>query len=247
MIRTILVITFIVIFLILSLPMMLVCKLMHKRHPEKSDRLSLSVVQFALKGILFLAGTKLVVLGEENVPTDRAVMYVGNHSSFFDIVITYARVPALTGFVSKLSMQKVPIINLWMKRLHCLFLDRDNIKEGLKTILAAIDKVKHGISIFIFPEGTRNRTPDTLMEFKGGSFKIAEKSGCPIVPVTLVNASDILEAHYPFIKKTLVVVEYGTPIDMKELSPEDKKHIGTYVQGIIAETYKKNKEMYFHA
>lgn len=142
-------------------------------------------------------------------------------------------------------MLKVPVLRLWMKRVHCLFLNRTNIKEGLKTILAAIDKVKQGISIYIFPEGTRNHNPDTLMEFKEGSFKIAEKSGCLIIPVTFVNASQIYEAHRPFVKKAKVVIEYGAPIDMKELDKETRKHIGVYVRGIIAETYQRNKAEYF--
>ncbi len=245
MLRLILDVLFIAVFFIVTLPVLLVFKLLYKRYPEQIDRMSLAMVKWALKWVLILAGTDLVVLGEENVPKDKAVMYVGNHTSFFDIVITYPRVPGLTGFISKISMAKFPILNIWMRRVHCLFLDRDNVKEGLKTILAAIEKVKSGISIFIFPEGTRNKTPETLLEFKGGSFKIAEKSGCPIVPVTLVNASDILEDHFPWVKKTKVVIEYGAPIDMKALAPEDRKRINTYVQNIIAETYQKNKAAYF--
>jgi 1-acyl-sn-glycerol-3-phosphate acyltransferase len=83
------------------------------------------------------------------------------------------------------------------------------------------------------------------MEFKGGSFKIAEKSGCPIIPVTMVNMSDIFEDHLPYVKKTRVVIEFGTPIEMSTLDRDEKKHINTYVQNVIAETYKKNKEIYF--
>ena len=140
---------------------------------------------------------------------------------------------------------KFPILNLWMKRVHCLFLDRDNIKEGLKTILAAIEKIKAGISIFIFPEGTRNKVPGTFLEFKGGSFKIAEKSGCPIIPVSIVNMSAIFEDHLPRVKKTRVVIEYGEPIYIKDLEKEDQKHVNTYVQNVIMETYQRNKEKYF--
>ncbi len=245
MLRTIIIVIAIILFFIFTLPILLVFKLLYKRYPEQIDRASLSIVQWAFKVALWLAGTKLTVLGEENVPKDTAVLYVGNHTSFFDVIITYARVPALTGYVSKKSIAKVPVLNLWMNRVHCLFLDRDNIKEGLKTILAAIEKVKSGISIFIFPEGTRNKTPDTLLDFKEGSFKIAEKSGCPIIPVTLVNASEIFENHFPRIKKTRVVLEYGAPIDIRMLEKEDRKHIGAYVQNIIAETYQKNKAEYF--
>lgn len=245
MLRLFFCITFIFLFFIFSLPILLVFRLLYKRYPVQIDRMSLAIVKWALRNVGRLAGTELIVLGEDNVPKDQAVMYAGNHTSYFDIIITYARVPALTGFISKKSMEKFPVLNLWMKRVHCLFLDRDNVKEGLKTILAAIDKVKSGISIFIFPEGTRNKTPDTLLDFKEGSFKIAEKSGCPIIPVTLVNASDIFEAHMPRVKKTRVVLEYGTPIYMNTLDKEEKKHVGAYVQSIISETYQKNKKAYF--
>lgn len=244
MLRTIIIVIAIILFLIFTLPILLVFKLLYKRYPAQIDHLSLIIVQWALKVALFLAGTKLIVLGEENVPKDKPVLYVGNHTSYFDIIITYARVPGITGYVSKKSVSKVPVLSLWMNRVHCMFLDRDNIKEGLKTILEAIEKVKAGISVFIFPEGTRNKTPDTLLEFKGGSFKIAEKSGCPIVPVTLVNASDIFEDHFPRVKRTTVVLEYGKPIDMATLDKEERKHIAAHVQDIIQDTYSKNKAKY---
>lgn len=245
MLRTIIIVTFIFLFLICTLPVLLIFKLLYKRYPTQIDRISLAMVQWALKIVVFFAGTELIVLGEENIPQNQPVLYVGNHTSFFDIIITYTRVPALTGFVAKKSLKKFPILNLWMNRVHCLFLDRDNVKEGLKTILAAIEKVKSGVSIFIFPEGTRNKVPGTFLEFKGGSFKIAEKSGCPIIPVTMVNMSAIFEDHLPRVKKTRVVIEYGAPIDMNALDKEEKRHINTYVQNVIMETYQKNKEMYY--
>ena len=67
-------------------------------------------------------------------------------------------------------MKKVPLLSLWMKRLHCLFLNREDVKEGLKTILAGIENIKNGISMCIFPEGTRNTTDELLLPFKGGQF-----------------------------------------------------------------------------
>lgn len=245
MIRTIAIITFIFLFLVCTLPVLLVFKLLYPKFPARIDRMSLAIVQWALHICVVLAGTDLIILGKENIPRDKAVLYVGNHTSFFDIIINYTIVPTLTGFVSKKSMKKFPILNFWMNRVHCLFLDRENVKEGLKTILAAIEQVKSGISIFIFPEGTRNKVPGTFLEFKGGSFKIAEKSGCPIIPVTAVNMSDIFEDHLPRVKKTRVVIEYGAPIDMNALDKEEKKHINTYVQNVIMETYQRNKEAYF--
>ena len=76
-------------------------------------------------------------------------------------------------------MEKIPFLSTWMKLVNCLFLDRDDMKQGLKMVLDGINKLKSGISICIFPEGTRNKGEDEteLMPFKEGSLKMAEKSG----------------------------------------------------------------------
>ncbi|MDE7259948.1 MAG: 1-acyl-sn-glycerol-3-phosphate acyltransferase, partial [Lachnospiraceae bacterium] len=130
-----------------------------------------------------------------------------------------------------------------MRYLHCIFLDRTDIKAGLKSILDAIEKVKSGISICIFPEGTRNRTDEMFLEFHDGSFKIAEKSGCPIVPISINNAGAIFEDHIPKIKKAHVVIEYGQPIYTRDLSKEDKRHLSAMVQKVIKANYLKNEEL----
>ena len=245
MIRFLLVVIFVVLFLVLSIPLLVAEWIVGKFNQDLKDRSSLAIVNWAFRQVIRIAGTKVIVLGEENVPKDTAVLYVGNHRSYFDILLTYVRVPRPTGYVAKKEMAKYPLLSNWMRYLHCLFLDRQNVKEGLKTILTAIDKVKSGISICIFPEGTRNKTADTFLPFHEGSFKIAEKGDVPIVPMTLVNAADIFEDHLPKIKKTTVVLEYGKPIYVKELDKETRRSLSTYVSGIIAETYFRNKEKYF--
>lgn len=245
MIRFLLVVIFVALFLVLSIPLLVAEWIVGKFNQDLKDRSSLAIVNWAFRQVIRIAGTKVIVLGEENVPKDTAVLYVGNHRSYFDILLTYVRVPRPTGYVAKKEMAKYPLLSNWMRYLHCLFLDRQNVKEGLKTILTAIDKVKSGISICIFPEGTRNKTADTFLPFHEGSFKIAEKGDVPIVPMTLVNAADIFEDHLPKIKKTTVVLEYGKPIYVKELDKETRKSLSTYVSGIISETYFRNKEKYF--
>ena len=109
--------------------------------------------------------------------------------------------------------------------------------------MQGIDYVKDGVSMCIFPEGTRNTGEDLLLPFKAGSLKIAEKTGCPIVPMAITGSADILENHFPHIKKTHVVIEYGKPIYPNELDAETKKHIGAYVQNIVQETINKNAEI----
>lgn len=244
MFRFIIVVIFVVSFLLLSAPIMLVEWLIGKVNPSVKDRSSLAIVNWAFRVVIKLSGTKVIALGEENIPTDTAVLYVGNHRSFFDIVLTYVRVPRLTGYVAKKEMLKVPLLRIWMKYLHCLFLDRENIKEGLKTILTAVEKVKSGISICIFPEGTRNKTNDSFLPFHEGSFKIAEKGNVPIIPMTIVNSAAVFEDHFPKIKKATVVIEYGKPIYMNELDKETRKCMGNYVKEIISDTYFKNKKEY---
>lgn len=243
MIRFSLIVLFIILFLIISLPIQLVEFIIGKFHPDVKDRTSLAIVNWAFRVVLWIAGTSITVLGEENVPKDEAVLYVGNHRSYFDIVMTYVRVPRPTGYMAKVEMLRYPSLNIWMKYLHCIFLDRSNIKAGMKSILDAIDKIKSGISICIFPEGTRNKTDQMFLEFHDGSFKIAEKSGCPIVPISINNAEEIFENHIPKIKKAHVVIEYGSPIYTKDLSKEDKRRLSATVQQVIKANYLKNQEL----
>ena len=242
MIRLILVAVFLVLFLVLGIPLLLIEWVIGKFNQRAKDISALRSVQWAFKVILFLAGTKVVIKGEENVPKNEPVLYVGNHRSYFDIVITYSRVPDLTGYIAKKEMLRWPLLVNWMKNLHCLFLDRQDVKQGLKTILTAIDKVKAGISICIFPEGTRNRVNDTFMEFHEGSFKVASKSGCAVIPMAIYNSAAIFEDHIPWIRKTTVIVEYGKPFYIKDLPKETQKRVGAYSRDLIMENYFRLKE-----
>ncbi len=243
MIRFIAVILFIVIFLIVSIPIQLVLLIIKKFNPYAVKTASLKIVGFAFNVVMLLSGTKVTVIGEENVPKDRSVLYVGNHRSYFDIVVTYPRVPRPTGYISKDVIKKIPVLGYWMIFLDCLFLDRSDIRKGLEMVLAAIDKVKNGISMCIFPEGTRNSTDAPMLDFHKGSFKIAQKSGCPIVPMVINHSRDIFENHPPFIKATHVVIEYCKPIVISELSKEDQRNIDGYVKKIIEDTYLKNEKL----
>ena len=245
MIRFIFASSFVVLFLILSSPVLVLEWLIGKWNPKFRDISSLRIIQTAFKILAWISGVKLTVKGEEHVPADQPVLYVANHRSFYDIILTYARCPRLTGYVAKKETKKAPLLSNWMERLYCLFLDRKDIREGLKTILTAIEYVNKGISITIFPEGTRGKGKDELdmLPFHEGSFKIAMKTGCPIIPVAIVNSSAVFEDHFPRITPVPVVIEYGAPIYPKELSREEQKLIGRKVQDIIAEMIKENMEL----
>ena len=232
-------------FLILSIPLLIAEWVIGKFSPMKKDISSLRIIQAVFRFILKITGVKVTVIGEENVPKDTPVLYIGNHRSYFDILLTYSRCPIRTGYVAKKEMERYPLLSNWMKYLHCLFLDRSDIKQGLQIILTAVEKIKSGISICIFPEGTRNKADSDLemLPFHEGSFKIATKAKCPIIPVSMNNTSEMFEAHFPRIKPCHVVIEYGKPIYPEELSKEDRRKIAAYTQNIILETLKKNQAL----
>lgn len=243
MIRFIIGCIFLVTALLLSYFIFPILWLVGKSNPKAKDYFSLRFIQCAFRVILWIAGTKVTVIGKENMP-DEATLYVGNHRSFFDILIMYVQCKDLTGFVAKDSLGKIPSLRVWMRYVYCLFLDRKDIKQGMKTILQAIEYVKQGVSIGIFPEGTRNDGEElSMLPFKEGSFKIALKTGCPIVPVAINNSAEIFENHLPKLKKTHVVIEYGKPIYPKDLSRDEQKVIGATCQKMIQEMIKKNKEL----
>ena len=107
-----------------------------------------------------------------------------------------------------------------------------------------VDYVKNGISICIFPEGTRNNGEElSMLPFRDGALKIAEKTGCAIIPISMNNTADIFEAHFPRVKKVHVVIEYGKPIYPKELDKETRKHLGIYCHDLIQDTIKKNASL----
>ena len=241
MIRLIFVALFVVLFLIIGIPVLGIEWLIGKVSKKTMDYSSLRLVQWAFNMIIKLAGIELTVIGEENI-SEGPVLYIGNHRSYFDIIITYSRCPRLTGYIAKDTMGKVPLLNIWMKRLYCLFLDRTDMKKGLKTILTGIDQIKTGISMCIFPEGTRNKTEDEMLPFKAGSLKLSEKTGCPIVPMAITNSADILENHFPKVKPTHVILQYGTPIYLDQLSADDRKHLAAYTQNTVHELLADNRK-----
>ena len=109
MIRFILVILTAFLYLILSIPVLLVLLLIRKKKPEVCDKVSRSLIRWIFRVILFFAGTKITVEGQENIPNDRAVLYIGNHRSYFDILVTYTTVPGSCGFVAKKELARIGI------------------------------------------------------------------------------------------------------------------------------------------
>lgn len=237
--RLFLALLFLLVFFILSIPLFLFEFILGKFNQHKMVASSQKIVTGAFRILLFICGVKSTVIGREKVPVNEPVLYVSNHRSYFDIPVAYTSVPTLTGFMAKKEIAKVPFLSTWMRFLQCLFLDRQDIKQGLKTVLKGIEQIKNGYSVFISPEGTRSQGKE-MLPFKEGSFKMAEKTGCAIIPVAISNTDEVFEKHVPWVHAAHVVIEYGKPIYPKELSKEQQKFIGAYVQEIIRKMLEKN-------
>lgn len=208
---------------------------------EKKDRMALSFVQFNMRLARLISGAQIEYKGLENLPKAyETVVYIGNHRGFFDIIATYPRMPGPTGFIAKKEMKKWPLIGWWMSSVHCLFLDRSDRRQGMATILEGINKLKAGISMWIFPEGTRSKVDGELLPFKKGSFKLATKAGVPIIPVAFNGSSRIFEDHVPLLKPERMTVEFMPPIATAGLSVAERDELPEKVRGIIEERVRAN-------
>lgn len=204
---------------------------------EKQNLYAYKWLQSLAKGVTFCAGAKIIVKGKENIPKDKAVLFISNHKSIFDIPILVSIIDIPTSFIGKVELKKTPIVSFWMKKNNCIFMDRDNIRQSLKAITKGIQQLKEGESILIFPEGTRI-IGEELGEFKKGSLKLATKSNSPIVPIYVGNAYEILETHFPWVKSANISVNIGEPIFLDNLNAEDKKNLSEYVKNKIEELRK---------
>ena len=241
-IRALIALIFAAAVILIDLPLHLITWLIEKASPGSCTKFRHGYARFAMKGIWLLAGGRATVLGLENIPEDHPVLFVGNHRSIFDIILAGSLIKYPVGFVAKKELQGTPI-TLIMEEIHCLFLDREDPRQGLKTILTAIDYVKSGISMFIFPEGTRCKVEGTFLPFHAGSFKIATKAKVPIIPVTIVGMGDVFEDHYPRLKWAPVVIEFGKPIETADMDRNAQKDLPDKVKALMEETYKKNSEL----
>lgn len=244
MIRTALMILFLVIIGILSIILVPFAYLLGAFDKKAKDTYSFRLVHFFFKVLAWLSGAEITYKGLENLPQDgEAVVYMGNHRGFFDIILFYPVLKSVTGFAAKKEMSTWPLISWWMKLIHCIFINRSSQREGLATIIEGIGLINHGISMMIFPEGTRSTEEGVLLDFKHGSFKLATKPKVKLIPVAYNNTSEVFENHMPFVKKTKVCIEICAPIDTAALSAEEAKELPDTVRNIIYDKIHENAEV----
>lgn len=238
--RSVLVLGFLFLFLVVMIPVHLILLIIGRFNPELRYRIGNAIVYYAFRWELFQTQADIEVKGVENIP-DEPVLFVSNHRSYYDVLVLHTTSGKRPGFVAKKEMESFPLLNWWMKNICCLFLDRKDLRSGVQMMKDGAELIKGGHSMVICPEGTRNQGKE-MLPFKEGSVKMAEKAGCPVVPVTLIDTDQLLEARPGFdIRKGHVKVIYGKPIYLNEFSREEKKKAGALIQGIIAQTIEQER------
>ncbi|MCQ4726349.1 1-acyl-sn-glycerol-3-phosphate acyltransferase [Anaerotignum faecicola] len=199
---------------------------------KAADEYIYKVVHWWAGGRVRDTGANVIVHNPENLPKDGNYLFVSNHQSNFDFAMLLDEIEIPVGFIAKIELKKLPIIKGWMDSIHCLFMDRSDMKQQLKIILEGIELLKSGHSLIIFPEGTRSRD-GKIQEFKAGSFKLATKSKVPIIPLTIIGAADVLENNNYIIAPADVHLYVHKKIDVASLGKEELSKLHSTVQEII--------------
>ncbi len=161
---------------------------------------------------LFLAGVRLETGNIEKIPTGQPLIFMGNHQSNFDILALYAALPVHFSWIAKEELFRIPFFGFAMRRAGYIPLDRGDGRRALKSVDEAARKIRNGVSVIIFPEGTRTRDGN-LLPFKRGGFLLAAKAGVPIVPFTINGTAGINPAKTLQLQKGTVRICFSDPME----------------------------------
>ena len=185
-------------------------------------------------------GVRTRVYGVEKLPKDGRFLLVCNHRSLFDplILMKYLKDYNLA-FVGKPEALNIPVVGKVGYGAGCLPIDRENDRKALKTILTAVDYLKKDFcSMAIFPEGTRNKTGETVLPFHAGSFKIAQRAGVPVVVAGLRGTGDI--GGNMFRRFTDTELHILDVIPAEKVKETKTRELAEYSRGLIEKCCKQS-------
>lgn len=183
--------------------------------------------------LLGLAGAKVTIKGNVDLPKDTAVLFVSNHQGAFDIPLLMAHLDRPFGFIAKEELAKLPFVSQWMRYLRCVFIKRGNPREAIKAINDGIELLKSGQSLMVFPEGTRSKD-GALLPFKPGSLKLATKSQVAVVPVTIDGSRHLMKAGKWIIQPASVTITLHPLIPAETVASLDTQALNDSLEATIA-------------
>ena len=202
---------------------------------EEKDRQIYALVSDLCQKAYRWSGVEMQVTGLENIPAETAV-FVANHQSVFDalVMLDIVKDHGPFGFVMKKEFEKIPLLKSCCSLINCVFIDREHPRAAVKALKAASDHLKNGISMVIFPEGTRTKNYPVMADFKNGAFKIAQENKNPIVPVVIFDAGIRNEAAGKMSGGT-IHVKVLPPVITETMSRAEYKNIAD----ILNEQFKQ--------
>lgn len=239
--RTIISLIYVFIFMIESLFLLPYERFLHKKDEKRAKFFCQNTIKRGLSRLTFIAGVKTTCFGKENIPKDEAVLFVGNHRSYYDIICHFPHFPFHTCIVSKIGLKKAPIISTWMIRSGCIFLDNKDIRSGARMLLDGIERIKEGSNVLIFPEGLRHKE-DGFAPFHAGSFKLATKPKVKIVPFVQTNTREIWECQWPWLRPQNTTITFLPPVDTKDLTKEELKELPNKIYTDMLNAYNLAKK-----
>ena len=168
------------------------------------------ILQRAVKG----GKIDLKITGLENIPAEDGIMLYSNHQGMFDVLVIAATCDNPLGAVLKKELWDVPFLHQIALCTNSFAMDREDVRQSLTVIQNVTEEVKKGGNYLIFPEGTRSKLGNTMLDFHGGSFRCATKSKCVILPVALVDSFKVLDQKGS--APVAVQIHYLKPIPYEE-------------------------------
>lgn len=179
--------------------------------------------------------------GVENIPKEDGFIFFPNHQGLYDVLAILEVCPRPFSVVMKKEVENTPFLKQVFACMKAIAIDREDIRQSMKVIQQVTEEVKAGRNYLIFPEGTRSKQGNKLLDFKGGSFKSAMKAKCPIVPIALIDSYKSFDTNS--IKKLTVQVHFLKPLLYEEYKEMKSTEIAALVKEQIEETIKNNEKM----
>ena len=175
--------------------------------------------------------------GVENIPNENGFMFYPNHQGLYDVLAILEACPTPFSVVAKKEVGNVPFLRQVFACMKAYMIDRDDIKQSLQVIINVTNEVKKGRNYLIFPEGTRSKNGNELLEFKGGSFKAATKAKCPIIPVALIDSFKPFDTNTT--SQVTVQVHFLKPLYYEDYKDMNTKEIAALVRERIQSTIRE--------
>ncbi len=179
--------------------------------------------------------------GVENIPEKDGFVFYPNHQGLYDVLAIMEPCPRPFSVVMKKEVANVPFLKQVFACMKAIALDREDVRQAMRVMLEVAEEVKKGRAYLIFPEGTRSKMGNRLLDFKGGSFKCAMKAKCPIVPVALIDSYKSFDTNS--IEKLTVQVHYLKPLMYEEYKDMKSTEIAALVKKRIEDTIEQYKNV----